>query len=203
MKPKVIYFNNHFFASKTEAKYACCISEGLFQKYEYENGVYQLRNGRYYNPDFYLPELCYETTKLECGLYIEVKGANKYSDLQSSERIKISLFEEAKFPIAVFGRFPYPTLPDYTEPSYNPVLHFSSCLKTEHATCPSFFTVSASGKFVIKPINKMTEDELRIMNDAIYLANSWVYEEVLDPAIIETVTMRKYGQLCNNNKGYN
>ena len=59
-------YNGYNFRSRTEAKWAY-VFDKLKIKYLYENEGYELENGDWYLPDFYLPNH---------GFFIEIKGAN-------------------------------------------------------------------------------------------------------------------------------
>lgn len=59
-------YNGYNFRSRTEAKWAY-VFDKLNIKYLYENEGYELENGDWYLPDFYLPNH---------GFFIEIKGAN-------------------------------------------------------------------------------------------------------------------------------
>lgn len=59
-------YNGYSFRSRTEAKWAY-VFDKLNIKYLYENEGYELENGDWYLPDFYLPNH---------GFFIEIKGAN-------------------------------------------------------------------------------------------------------------------------------
>ena len=58
-------YNGYSFRSRTEAKWAY-VFDRLNIKYLYENEGYELENGDWYLPDFYLPNH---------GFFIEIKGA--------------------------------------------------------------------------------------------------------------------------------
>lgn len=58
-------YNGYLFRSRTEAKWAYFFNK-LGVEYQYENEGYQLSNGDWYLPDFYLPKH---------DLFIEIKGA--------------------------------------------------------------------------------------------------------------------------------
>ena len=57
-------YNGYSFRSRTEAKWAY-VFDKLNIKYLYENEGYELENGDWYLPDFYLPNH---------GFFIEIKG---------------------------------------------------------------------------------------------------------------------------------
>ena len=60
-------YNGYSFRSRTEAKWAY-VFDKLNIKYLYENEGYELENGDWYLPDFYLPNH---------GFFIEFKGKKK------------------------------------------------------------------------------------------------------------------------------
>ena len=63
-------YNGYSFRSRTEAKWAY-VFDKLNIKYLYENEGYELENGDWYLPDFYLPNH---------GFFIEIKGSVFKSD---------------------------------------------------------------------------------------------------------------------------
>lgn len=90
MKPIQTNYKNNKFRSRLEARYAVFFDEiGL--RWIYENEGYILKNGMWYLPDFYLPEL-------DC--FAEVKPTD---NLSNEEMEKIKSFGEEKAIILLVG----------------------------------------------------------------------------------------------------
>jgi len=78
IKPIETYYNGYRFRSRLEARWAVCF-DALNIEYEYEPEGFDLGDGYYYLPDFYLPEQ---------KVWVEIKG----KDLTNEEREKIERF---------------------------------------------------------------------------------------------------------------
>jgi hypothetical protein len=78
IKPIETVYNGYRFRSRLEARWAVCF-DALGIKYEYEPEGFDLGDGYYYLPDFYLPEH---------EVWVEIKG----KDLTKEEREKIERF---------------------------------------------------------------------------------------------------------------
>lgn len=78
IKPIQTYYNGYHFRSRLEARWAVCF-DALNIKYEYEPEGFDLGDGYYYLPDFYLPDQ---------GVWVEIKG----KALTEEEREKIERF---------------------------------------------------------------------------------------------------------------
>lgn len=85
IKPIETYYNGYRFRSRLEARWAVFF-DTLGVKYEYEPEGFDLGNGVYYLPDFYLPEV-------NGGTWIEVKG-----HMTEEDRRKVELFQNAVSP---------------------------------------------------------------------------------------------------------
>lgn len=88
-------YNGYRFRSRLEARWAVFF-DTLKIKYEYEPEGYKLKNGIYYLPDFYLPDLEY---------YAEVKGKNNhlYEDMKKVEQFVM----EKKTAVIILSDIPY------------------------------------------------------------------------------------------------
>ena len=78
IKPIETVYNGYRFRSRLEARWAVCF-DALNIKYKYEPEGFDLGDGYYYLPDFYLPEQ---------GVWVEIKGQK----LTEEEREKIERF---------------------------------------------------------------------------------------------------------------
>lgn len=82
IKPIETLYKGYKFRSRLEARWAVFFDEcGI--EWEYELEGYELSNGLFYLPDFYLPKM---------NTFFEVKGAKKYEDISYEDRLKIECF---------------------------------------------------------------------------------------------------------------
>lgn len=84
IKPIETIYKGYKFRSRLEARWAVFFDAAGI-KYEYEPEGFDLGNGIYYLPDFYLPEV--ELRNKKKGLWVEVKGV-----LNDDDKKKIGLF---------------------------------------------------------------------------------------------------------------
>lgn len=82
IKPIQTKYNGYKFRSRLEARWAVFFDNAGIE-YQYEPEGFELVDGSFYLPDFYLPKI-----KGRSGpVYVEVKGVRRFEDIQ-----KISLF---------------------------------------------------------------------------------------------------------------
>jgi hypothetical protein len=111
MKPIETYYNGYRFRSRLEARWAVFF-DALDIDYEYEPEGYELKNGKRYLPDFYLPTF-------NGGLYCEVKpvGGDFTKALLFSEEINQNIWLCEGVPeliiYKVYGPFEYHNEKDY------------------------------------------------------------------------------------------
>ncbi|MFA5195212.1 MAG: hypothetical protein WC401_05380 [Bacteroidales bacterium] len=97
MEAKKTFYNNYYFRSKLEAKWAVFFDK-CFIKYVYEPESYMSLSGQQYTPDFYLPEAVlrtgyefddrlHELIKMGPGVYIEIKPLGYTCDDGYKKRI--------------------------------------------------------------------------------------------------------------------
>ena len=102
IKPIETYYNGYRFRSRLEARWAVFF-DAMGVEYEYEPEGFDLGDGIYYLPDFYLPEQNY---------YVEVKGNMTEGDKKKIEKFVDSLFDEdgcydsAQYKFIVLGNIP-------------------------------------------------------------------------------------------------
>ncbi|MDG6251730.1 hypothetical protein, partial [Methanocalculus sp.] len=89
VRPIPTHYNGYYFRSRAEARWAVFF-DALGISYEYEKEGYQLDNGMWYLPDFWLPHL---------GAYVEIKGQPLTE--KSPDYLKLRAFAK-EFPIYVF-----------------------------------------------------------------------------------------------------
>ena len=78
IKPIETIYNGYKFRSRLEARWAVAL-DAMNIKYEYESEGYVLKNGFYYLPDFYLPELLW---------HAEVKPSSKLTSREDINKMK-------------------------------------------------------------------------------------------------------------------
>ena len=115
MKAIQTHYNGYKFRSRLEARWAVFF-ETLGIKWIYEPEGYILKNGEYYLPDFFLPEI--KSSFLDDnvrGLFAEVKADNKSND------DKFNAFStETVIPVLMLGNVPYPPSGDlYSGRNFN------------------------------------------------------------------------------------
>ena len=86
-------YNGYRFRSRLEARWAVFF-DTLGVKYEYEKEGYELPDGAYYLPDFWLPEI---------KRWVEIKGNNPTWDEQKNTR---EIFRGTGFPSCIFYGLP-------------------------------------------------------------------------------------------------
>lgn len=84
--PKPTWYNNYYFRSKLEAKWAVFFDR-LKIKWVYEPEPFTCADGSQYTPDFFLPEVYLRDS---LGVYLEIKP-DGFSDSLYYRRIKSSL----------------------------------------------------------------------------------------------------------------
>ncbi len=89
MTPIPTMYKGVKFRSRLEARYAV-LFDALNIKWEYEKEGYELSDGTWYLPDFYLPEV-YIRAEEERGVFFEVKGTKDDAD---ENKDKLSNFEK-------------------------------------------------------------------------------------------------------------
>jgi hypothetical protein len=85
-RPKPTWYNNYYFRSKLEAKWAVFF-DLMKIKWEYEPEPFTCDDGSQYTPDFYLPKTYLRNTK---GVYVEIKPEG-FNELGYNQRIASSL----------------------------------------------------------------------------------------------------------------
>ena len=90
-------YNGYRFRSRLEARWAVFF-DCAYIKYEYEPEGYKLRDGSYYLPDFYLPDVRFRGGR---GVFVEVKGS-----LNGERSYKPNLFCN---PLYVVTNIPFDT----------------------------------------------------------------------------------------------
>jgi hypothetical protein len=101
LKPIQTYYKGYHFRSRLEARWAVFFDE-MHMKWEYEKQGYDLGDGLYYLPDFYLPE---------ANNYVEVKGEEPDGD----DLEKILRFSSQNSVILVVGLPEYKSYPMYQD----------------------------------------------------------------------------------------
>lgn len=74
--PKPTWFNNYYFRSKLEAKWAVFFTH-LKIKWIYEPEAFVCDDGSQYTPDFFLPDVYLRDIK---GVYLEIKAAHNIDE---------------------------------------------------------------------------------------------------------------------------
>lgn len=87
-RPKPTWYNNYFFRSKLEAKWAVFF-DLMKIKWSYEPEQFTCDDGSQYTPDFYLPEVFLRDEKR--GLYLEIKPSSYRSERTYLDRITSAL----------------------------------------------------------------------------------------------------------------
>ncbi|NLZ31344.1 MAG: hypothetical protein GX885_11510 [Methanomicrobiales archaeon] len=100
-QPKPTWYNNYFFRSKLEAKWAV-LFDYMKVAWTYEPDQYICDDGSQYTPDFYLPESYIRDDK---GLFIEVKPEGMVNP-EYIERISSALKDLGL--VIVYGKAPIP-----------------------------------------------------------------------------------------------
>lgn len=107
-------YNGYRFRSRLEARWAVFF-DALGIQYEYEPEGFDLGDGVWYLPDFYLPEI-------NGGVYVEVKG-----NMDDESRTKIEKFADCvDAPLYVLGGIPTQAELDY-EDTYGYVEKYKNC----------------------------------------------------------------------------
>lgn len=102
IKPIETYYNGYRFRSRLEARWAVFF-DAMDVEYEYEPEGFDLGDGIYYLPDFYLPDQKY---------YVEVKGNMTETDKKKIEKFVNGLFDEdghtdfGRYSFVVLGNIP-------------------------------------------------------------------------------------------------
>ena len=86
--PKPTWYNNYYFRSKLEAKWAVFF-DLMKIRWEYEPEAFICADGSQYTPDFYLPHVFLRDEKR--GLYLEIKPSSFDGDDTYIKRISSSL----------------------------------------------------------------------------------------------------------------
>lgn len=94
LKPKLTLYNEYFFRSKLEAKWAVFF-DLLHVPYQYEPNAYRCDDGSQYTPDFYLPEAYLRSDRYPKGLYLEIKPIEWKQDQAYSTRIASAFKDKA------------------------------------------------------------------------------------------------------------
>lgn len=106
-----VSYDGYNFKSKLEGRYYALFKE-LGLNVVYEPTRFSMRYGMIYTPDFALygvrwrgESAEYYTNKAGLPIYVEVKGASDYRDININARTRIETFAEKK-PILVVGNIP-------------------------------------------------------------------------------------------------
>ena len=106
-----VSYDGYNFKSKLEGRYYALFKE-LGLNVVYEPTRFSMRYGMIYTPDFALygvrwrgESAEYYTNKAGLPIYVEVKGASDYHDININARTRIETFAEKK-PILVVGNIP-------------------------------------------------------------------------------------------------
>lgn len=106
-----VSYDGYNFKSKLEGRYYALFKE-LGLNVVYEPTRFSMRYGMIYTPDFALygvrwrgESAEYYTNKAGLPIYVEVKGASDYCDININARTRIETFAEKK-PILVVGNIP-------------------------------------------------------------------------------------------------
>lgn len=81
------YYNGYRFRSRLEARWAVFFDEAGI-RYQYEPEGFELSDGTYYLPDFYLPDV---ESRCGKGLWVDVKSGKPGEDLSKVERFAIDV----------------------------------------------------------------------------------------------------------------
>jgi hypothetical protein len=111
IKPIETYYKGYRFRSRLEARWAVFF-DALGIKYQYEPQGFRMVYGMRYLPDFALYNIHWRgehasayTGKPGSPLYVEIKGADKYSDIRIDDRVRMEAFSK-RFPLIVLGNIP-------------------------------------------------------------------------------------------------
>ena len=106
IKPIETIYNGYRFRSRLEARWAVFF-DVMGIKYDYEPEGFTMKYGMRYLPDFVLTNVRrrHYPNEKESPIYIEVKGVDKYSDINIDDKVRMEEFAE-HYPLLILGNIP-------------------------------------------------------------------------------------------------
>lgn len=168
---KQTYYKGNIFRSRLEAKWAVFFDE-MGIKYRYEPGTYRVPMDGYfmrYCPDFVLQNVRTQQ-EIQQPLYVEVKGVERYSDINQNEQRKIESFAN-KNSILVLGSFPpnvsyLPKGPDY----------LCNFFLINGQNIPCFFVICNGEPWLVDQY-RLNQIDCKQTNNALWMACNACFED--------------------------